>query len=489
MANPINENLYLRCDLKYITIFYTKTIESVKTMIQEHYNIPEYDNTLFLINNIRLINLNQEDKKFARIIYYNLEHGNDLSPHEKFLVSNFVKNNNVTEIWSMEPNCETFDTEIGVKFMPVRYTSLIKKPEYKTQPKFDVGFTGIVGSNEWCPKRNDFFEKFITNPKYQFSIKMLYGFPISEMVDEFSNCKFVIDSHRNYWTTEQNQIRIFEHICLGHTVLSEKSKYNMFPDLIYEWNDIDELNELINTIEPHDFSEKYKQLTYSDEDYKAYREKLLDDNYYQPTHDYFNQCGLKRYDVINLLIKNFNFESYLEIGVFNGENFVKVECENKTSVDPEQFGYTTHQMTSDQYFDQLSEDIKFDIIFIDGLHLWEQCYKDINNSLKHLSPNGVIICHDMNPIEEMYQSRVKNSFIWNGDVWKAFVKLRSERNDLFTCMLEDCDYGLGIITWGNQETIKLDKSMEELLYCDFIENKPYLMNTTTIKDFINYNKL
>ena len=58
---------------------------------------------------------------------------------------------------------------------------------------------------------------------------------------------------------------------------------------------------------------------------------------------------------------------------------------------------------SDDYFSSLDKTIKYDLIFIDGLHLEHQVDKDINNSLNHLSENGVIIIHDCNPITERRQ--------------------------------------------------------------------------------------
>lgn len=478
--------------LKYITIVYPVTLESIKLMVQEHYDNEKYNDTLFLINTCYsgYINMNTPEFSQSRCIYYNFEHSDDLNIEQRQAVQDYLKANMVTEIWSMEPNNELFDGELGVKYKPVRYTTLIKKPKYVKEPLFDLGFIGIVGSPQYSPRRNNFFERYILDENIDFSIKIMNGYSISEMKDELSNCRFILDSHRTYLDSMQNQARIFEHICLGHTVLSEKSDYNIFPGLIYEWENIDELSNLIKTVEPCDFSEKYKEMTYTDEAYESYCDNILNTNLYKKTNEYF--FGGKefwRFNLVNRLIGAFDYKSYLEIGVSIGECFKRVKCESKTSVDPEQFGYTTNQMTSDQYFDQLPEDTKFDIIFIDGLHIWEQCYKDINNALKHLSPNGTIICHDMNPLQEMYQSRVSNRDIWNGDVWKAFVKLRSERNDLFTCMIEDCDYGLGIISWGNQEPIKLDKPVENLLYYDFKKDKNYLMNTVKLIDYLESNKL
>lgn len=479
--------------LKYITIVYPVILESIKLMVQEHYDNENYNDTLFLINTCYsgYINLNTPEFNQHRCIYYNFEHSDDLNLKQRVDVQNYLKVNMVTEVWSMEPNNELFDGDMGVKYMPVRYTSLIKKNKYNKEPLFDLGFIGIVGSNEYSPRRNNFFGRYILDENIDFSIKIMNGYSISEMKDELSNCRFILDSHRTYLDNMQNQARIFEHICLGHTVLSEKSNYNIFPGLIYEWENIDELNNLIKTVEPQDFSEQYKEMTYTDEAYENYREYILFNNYYNKTNNYFFTNKPRRFDIINKLINAFNYKSYLEIGVSGGYNIKEVNCNYKIGVDPVAGEYVTHVMTSDEYFKNLLPDDKFDIIFIDGLHLWEQCYRDIENSLNHLSPNGVIICHDMNPLEEMYQSRgYVSSGIWNGDVWKAFVKVRMEHNDLFTCMIEDCDYGLGFITWGNQESIKLDKNFNELTYTeDFNKKKAYLMNTVKLNDFLERNRL
>ena len=54
-------------------------------------------------------------------------------------------------------------------------------------------------------------------------------------------------------------------------------------------------------------------------------------------------------------------------------------------------------MTSDTFFSQIEKALKFDVIFIDGLHTYYQCQKDVVNSLNHLNNNGVIFIHDLLP--------------------------------------------------------------------------------------------
>ena len=75
------------------------------------------------------------------------------------------------------------------------------------------------------------------------------------------------------------------------------------------------------------------------------------------------------------------------------------------------------------------------------------------NSLDILHKGGTILCHDMSPISEEDQVR---EYIpgktWNGDVWKAWVKLRKERKGLEMYVI-NVDNGCGIIRQGNQSFV------------------------------------
>ena len=100
-----------------------------------------------------------------------------------------------------------------------------------------------------------------------------------------------------------------------------------------------------------------------------------------------------RIEVIQNIINKQKYQNYLEIGCDNDENFSKVIIDNKIGVDPLKGG--TLRMTSDDFFKENKR--IFDIIFLDGLHTYEQTIKDIDNSLKFISENGVIIIHDCLP--------------------------------------------------------------------------------------------
>ena len=99
---------------------------------------------------------------------------------------------------------------------------------------------------------------------------------------------------------------------------------------------------------------------------------------------------IHRLDVIQNLIKKYNLKKYLEIGCDQNEVFSQVKIENKIGVDHVSGG--THRMTSDKFF--ISNKEKFDLIFGDGLHRYEQVRNDIINSLKCLNEKGIILFHD-----------------------------------------------------------------------------------------------
>ena len=51
-----------------------------------------------------------------------------------------------------------------------------------------------------------------------------------------------------------------------------------------------------------------------------------------------------------------------------------------------------YKSTADNFF--INNKKSFDIIYIDGLHKYYQVKKDLNNALKYLKKDGIIICDD-----------------------------------------------------------------------------------------------
>lgn len=187
-----------------------------------------------------------------------------------------------------------------------------------------------------------------------------------------------------------------------------------------------------------------------------------------------------RAEIIQYLINKISAKKYLEIGIGNCGTFNLISCEYKISVDPTPACPVTYKMTSDDFFIQNKE--TFDVIFIDGLHFSEQVYRDIMNSLSFLSENGYIVCHDINPMEELiqrYPQPIAES-TWTGDCWKAWVKLKTERKDLDMSVV-DTDYGCGIISRGNQELIEVN---EELTWEFLDRDRKRILNLISVDEFL-----
>lgn len=192
---------------------------------------------------------------------------------------------------------------------------------------------------------------------------------------------------------------------------------------------------------------------------------------------------LNRWDIINILIKKYEYKSYLEVGTQDpNSNFNKIDIEYKVSIDPFPRGEVTFIGTSDEYFESISDDVKFDIIFIDGLHHDDQVLKDIDNSVNHLNKNGIIVCHDCLPTTEKQQERNDHGGVWLGDVWKAIAKLRVESTDL-DIKVVDTDLGCGLIQVGKNKQYITNQNYLEYSYYE--KNKKDLMNIITVQEFLN----
>lgn len=185
-----------------------------------------------------------------------------------------------------------------------------------------------------------------------------------------------------------------------------------------------------------------------------------------------------RADIINTLIQKNGYKSYLEIGVRKGGTFRRVRCKRKAGVDVVAYPDATYVMESDEFFKR--NDRTYDIIFIDGLHRYEQVVRDIQNSLHILNKGGTIVCHDMNPTtKDMQEVPRKERKEWTGDCWKAWVVLRQHRNDL-NMEVVDTDYGCGIIQKGRQKKLKVKES---LTYENLDKNRKKWLNLISVEQF------
>ena len=212
---------------------------------------------------------------------------------------------------------------------------------------------------------------------------------------------------------------------------------------------------------------------------------MYKNNTQEPNAVKYLNSKFQRFDIINHLIEKNGFLNYLEIGVFHGENIRMVKAAHKDGVDPGHEGViapeVTYPMTSDAFFNIIKDhpEIKYDVIFIDGLHHADQVDTDIENALKHLVSNGYIVLHDCNPISFDAQKIPRETVVWNGDVWKSIVKLRLTKPDL-SVRVVDTDFGVGIVNLAQMGTY--DKSTD-IDWNYFDKNREEILNLITVEQF------
>lgn len=182
---------------------------------------------------------------------------------------------------------------------------------------------------------------------------------------------------------------------------------------------------------------------------------------------------MTRWEIINAIIADRGYKSFLEIGTKYGETFSQVKTPVKVSVDPSPDTKATYIMTSDEYFQKHKD--RFDIVFIDGLHECKQAFRDVQNALEILNSGGVIVMHDCHPQTEEMQEEYHGQYFWTGDVWKAFVQLREMlAHEMYVI---DQDFGCGIIdTKKRRKTPPPQRivNMKSLTYRDFVEHPEWL---------------
>lgn len=193
---------------------------------------------------------------------------------------------------------------------------------------------------------------------------------------------------------------------------------------------------------------------------------------------------MTRSDLLNALIQTRHYQSYLEIGVNTpkqpGYNWDNIKIALKHGVDPNV--ETDFKMTSDKFFARHIQR-KYDLIFIDGLHFFEQVHRDITNSLKWLNSGGTIVVHDCNPTEELTQRRERASEVWHGDVWKAILKLRTD-NLQVSIFTVDTDEGCSVITKGKQKLFITGVSRKESFsYSYFDAHRKEILNLISVAEF------
>lgn len=96
---------------------------------------------------------------------------------------------------------------------------------------------------------------------------------------------------------------------------------------------------------------------------------------------------------------------YLELGVAERTTFDVVRAGSKVGVDIVSNGADdVLEMTTDEFFAGLPPEVRFDIVFIDACHNYQQVLRDYNNAAE-CCPEGIVFLHDMVPPSIEYTAK------------------------------------------------------------------------------------
>lgn len=158
--------------------------------------------------------------------------------------------------------------------------------------------------------------------------------------------------------------------------------------------------------------------------------------------------SLDKYKTLQKLHHDLKPNLYLEIGVQKGRSLDIANCQ-AIGIDPNprtiaKENQIIRSITSDEFF-ATNPQILPDLIFIDGLHLFEQALKDFINCEKISHPGTTILIDDIFPAHPSQALRERRTQKWTGDVWKILAILKKYRIDLSLETLDVNPTGLLIV--------------------------------------------
>lgn len=168
--------------------------------------------------------------------------------------------------------------------------------------------------------------------------------------------------------------------------------------------------------------------------------------------------GPDYYQVLGWLHEDLRPESYVEIGIFQGES-LKLALPPTIAVGIDPFPEVKHrwrtktyllEMSSNEFFakHRLAEFFGkggFSFAFVDGLHRFEQAIEDIFHLEAYARPDSLVAVHDTIPLDEKTAGRDRRAVFHTGDVWKVVPFLRAYRPDLDLVTVRTGPSGLTLI--------------------------------------------
>lgn len=167
------------------------------------------------------------------------------------------------------------------------------------------------------------------------------------------------------------------------------------------------------------------------------------------------------YQFLAMLHRELKPRGYLEIGVRFGDSLKLAQCP-AIGIDPDTSinyqGPRFHSVastTSDEFFSGKWAGKAFelggvgfvDLVYIDGMHLYEYALRDFINVVKYANERTVIVFDDTHPYSQSIATREQLPGDWTGDVWKTMNIIQKLIPDLQMAEVDVSPTG-AFVVWG-----------------------------------------
>jgi tetratricopeptide (TPR) repeat protein len=210
---------------------------------------------------------------------------------------------------------------------------------------------------------------------------------------------------------------------------------------------------------------------------------------------------LDKYSMLAFIHKHLAPELYMEIGVQTGRSLMMADCsaigiDPMPRIDPGLFeNARIIALSSDEFFNGPSVEWltkKPDMVFIDGMHLFEFVLRDFIHVERIAAPYTLVVMDDIFPAHPSQAERRRKTRAWTGDVWKLYKVLQKYRPDLLFLPINTSPTGLLLISglkpgneilWRNYSEIIKEYSVDMQPGEDILQRKNVLPPThPAIKD-------
>ena len=225
--------------------------EPVTKMLLEHFDVPSHADTLFILSSYCFIPIENFRKVLPgrKIVAFQLEQMLDGNTHVN-LENALLNLKFADEIWDYDEMNIGFlkkyhDIQVN-RLVPMLYTKSLERPDLDwDNPEFDVIFYGLLN-----PRRLRIVDQLQRKLYGELKIAWVYG--EHEMDKHISNSKVVLNLHPFEPWNRQEQVRMFQPVINGRTVVSEPSQSNNMPGEIIE-------------VPLEEMPERLKQICHTDE--------------------------------------------------------------------------------------------------------------------------------------------------------------------------------------------------------------------------------